>query len=95
MEYYTAENFSGALGNIGSDWKWHSDALEATFNFSDFKTAFAFMTQVAEVAERMQHHPDWQNSYKRVKVRLFTHDHNAVTDLDITLAKEISALVKN
>ena len=95
MEYYTAENFSGALGNIGSDWKWHSDALEATFNFSDFKTAFAFMTQVAEVAERMQHHPDWQNSYNRVKVRLFTHDHNAVTDLDIALAKEISALVKN
>jgi 4a-hydroxytetrahydrobiopterin dehydratase len=95
MEYYTAENFSGALENVGSDWKWQSDALEATFIFSDFKTAFAFMTQVAEVAERMQHHPDWQNSYNRVKVRLFTHDHNAVTDLDIALAKEISALVKN
>ena len=95
MEYYTAENFSGALGSVGSDWKWQSDALEATFIFSDFKTAFAFMTQVAEVAERLHHHPDWQNSYNTVKVRLFTHDYNAVTDLDIALAIEISALVND
>lgn len=52
------------------------------------------MTQVAAVAERLQHHPDWQNSYNTVNVRLFTHDQNAVTDLDITLAKEMSALAK-
>ena len=95
MTHYTAETFATALGSATSDWKWQSDALEATFIFPDFNIAFAFMTQVAAVAERMQHHPDWQNSYNKVNVRLFTHDQNAVTALDITLAKEISALAKN
>lgn len=92
MTHYTTETFSAALGSAHSDWKWQSDALEATFIFPDFKSAFAFMTQVAVVAERLHHHPDWQNSYNNVNVRLFTHDQNAVTDLDIALAKEISAL---
>ena len=95
MTVYTAETFSAALGNAAYHWKWKSDALEATFIFPDFKAAFAFMTQVAVVAERLHHHPDWQNSYNDVNVRLFTHDLNAVTDLDITLAKEISALAIN
>jgi 4a-hydroxytetrahydrobiopterin dehydratase len=95
MTHYTTETFAAALESAHSDWKWQSDVLEATFIFPDFKAAFAFMTQVAVVAERLQHHPDWQNSYNNVNVRLFTHDQNAVTDLDITLAKEISALAKN
>ena len=95
MTHYTTETFSDALGSAHSDWKWQSDALEATFIFPDFQSAFAFMTQVAVVAERLHHHPDWQNSYNNVNLRLFTHDQNAVTDLDITLAKEISALAKN
>jgi 4a-hydroxytetrahydrobiopterin dehydratase len=94
MKHYTSKNFSDALGTSNSEWKWKSDALEGTYTFSDFKMAFAFMTQVAEVAERMQHHPDWHNSYNTVVIRLYTHDLSAVTDLDISLAREISALVK-
>lgn len=95
MKHYTAENFSKALGHLNPEWEWKSDALEATFIFSDFKTAFAFMTRVAEVAERLHHHPNWQNSYNSLKIRLFTHDYNAVTDLDIALAKEISSFIKD
>ena len=95
MTRYTVETFADALGSAHSDWKWQSDALEATFIFPDFKAAFAFMTQVAVVAERLHHHPDWQNSFNKVSISLRTHDQNAVTDLDINLAKEISALAKN
>ena len=95
MTRYTVETFSDALGSAHSDWKWQSDALEATFIFPAFKSAFSFMTQVAVVAERLHHHPDWQNSFNKVSISLRTHDQNAVTDLDINLAKEISALAKN
>jgi 4a-hydroxytetrahydrobiopterin dehydratase len=94
MTHYTIENVSAALGSAHPEWKWQSNALQATFIFPDFKAAFTFMTQVAAVAERLQHHPDWQNSYNTVNVQLFTHDQNAVTDLDISLAKEMSALAK-
>ncbi len=95
MTRYTVETFADALGSAHSDWRWQSDALKATFIFPDFKAAFAFMTQVAVVAERLHHHPDWQNSFNKVSISLRTHDQNAVTDLDINLAKEISALAKN
>ncbi len=94
MKHYTAENFSTALGIAASDWEWRSNALNAFFIFSNFNAAFAFMTQVGAVAERLQHHPDWQNSYNKVTISLRTHDQNAVTDLDIALAKEISGLIK-
>lgn len=94
MTHYSAETVFDALGDVSSDWEWNANALTAIFVFADFKKAFAFMTQVAEVAEQMNHHPDWQNSYNRVVISLRTHDQNAVTDLDIALAKEISALAK-
>lgn len=94
MTHYTSENVSNALGNCAKHWQWKDGALYAEFTFLDFTKAFTFMTKVAEVAEQLNHHPDWQNCYNRVAISLRTHDQNAVTDLDITLAKEISALAK-
>lgn len=94
MIHYTSESVFDALGDVASDWEWNADALTAIFVFADFKKAFAFMTQVAKIAEKLNHHPDWQNSYNRVAISLRTHDQKAVTDLDIALAKEISALAK-
>lgn len=94
MIHYTSENVFDALGDVSSDWEWNADALTAIFVFADFKKAFAFMSQVAEVAEQINHHPNWQNSYNRVAISLRTHDQNAVTDLDIALAKEISVLAQ-
>lgn len=95
MIFYTAETFQAALGKHNVPWRFEDNAIRANFIFSDFKTAFAFMTQVAVVAERLHHHPDWQNSYNRVAISLRTHDQNAVTDLDIALAKEIDSLYTN
>jgi len=57
------------------------------FQFADFPRAFAFMTQVALHAEKMDHHPEWLNVYNRVSVGLHTHDAQAVTSADIELAQ--------
>ena len=62
------------------------DAIEKTFKFGDFKTAFAFMTACALKAEQMDHHPEWFNVYNRVEVLLATHDADGVTELDVELA---------
>ncbi|MFJ2990324.1 4a-hydroxytetrahydrobiopterin dehydratase [Collimonas sp. NPDC087041] len=75
------------------------DAIQKTFLFADFNAAFGFMTQVALLAEKMDHHPEWSNVYNRVVVLLTTHDANGVTDLDLRLAQFMervaSAAVKN
>lgn len=63
------------------------DAIEKTFKFADFNAAFGFMTRVALLAEKMDHHPEWSNVYNRVSVLLTTHDANGVTDLDLRLAQ--------
>lgn len=68
------------------------DAIEKTFKFSDFKTAWGFMTSTALKAEQMDHHPEWFNVYNRVEVTLTTHDADGVTDLDTTLAAFMDGL---
>ena len=71
-------------------WAERDGALHRTFEFADFSEAFAFMTRVALVAERLGHHPDWSNSWNRVSISLTTHDSgNVVTDADRALAAAI------
>jgi 4a-hydroxytetrahydrobiopterin dehydratase len=67
------------------------DAIEKTFVFGDFKQAFGWMTRVALKAEQMDHHPEWFNVYKTVKVTLTTHDADGVTELDVELATFMDA----
>lgn len=62
------------------------DAIEKTYKFADFKTAWGFMSSVALKAEQMDHHPEWFNVYNRVEVTLTTHDANGVTEKDVELA---------
>ncbi|WP_395826628.1 4a-hydroxytetrahydrobiopterin dehydratase [Collimonas sp.] len=75
------------------------DAIQKTFLFADFNAAFGFMAQVALLAEKMDHHPEWSNVYNRVVVLLTTHDANGVTDRDVRLAQFMerlaNAVVKN
>jgi 4a-hydroxytetrahydrobiopterin dehydratase len=63
------------------------DAIARKFEFKDFNAAFAFMTRVALLAEKMDHHPEWFNVYNKVDVTLSTHDAGGVTDKDIAMAK--------
>jgi 4a-hydroxytetrahydrobiopterin dehydratase len=62
------------------------DAITKTFKFADFNAAFGFMTRVALMADKLDHHPEWFNVYNRVEVLLTTHDADGVTELDLTLA---------
>jgi len=67
-------------------------AISRTFAFDDFSAAFGFMTRVALVAEKMDHHPDWSNSYNEVVVTLSTHSAGGVTSADILLAEAMDAI---
>jgi len=68
--------------------------LEKTFTFGNFIEAFAFMTKVALLAEKANHHPEWTNVYNKVVIKLSTHDAgNIVTDKDRKLAEAIDKLI--
>lgn len=69
------------------------DAITRTFTFDDFSQAFAFMTQVALLAEKADHHPEWSNVYNRVDILLTTHDAGGLSERDIEMAQAIDALV--
>jgi 4a-hydroxytetrahydrobiopterin dehydratase len=74
-------------------WVERNGALERTFVFRDFSEAFAFMTRVALIAERMGHHPAWTNTYNTVVIRLNTHDAgDTITDKDHRLAAAIDKM---
>lgn len=70
----------------------HRPALQRQFVFADFGEAFGFMTRVALLAERMNHHPEWSNVYNRVEVVLTTHDAGGVTELDVDMALAMNTL---
>ena len=67
-------------------------AIERTFTFADFVEAFGFMTRVAILAEKADHHPEWFNVYNRVEITLTTHDAGGLSTRDVAMAKAIDAL---
>ena len=75
-------------------WKEENNSLKRSFKFKNFSEAFAFMTRVAFIAEKMNHHPEWKNIYNTVDITLHTHDaSNMVTDKDRKLADAIDKLM--
>jgi len=75
-------------------WKEENNRLKRDFQFKDFIEAFGFMTQVAILAEKQNHHPFWTNVYNKVGIELSTHDAgDIVTEKDHTLAKAIDKLI--
>lgn len=74
-------------------WKEINNTIEKTFEFKDFTEAFSFMTRVAFLAEKHDHHPNWSNVYNKVTIQLTTHDKgNVVTQKDRDLAAAIDAV---
>lgn len=67
-------------------------AIHKTFTFKNFVQAFGFMTQSAIIAEKIDHHPEWSNVYKKVEVMLTTHDVDGLTELDFKLAKAMDKI---
>jgi 4a-hydroxytetrahydrobiopterin dehydratase len=87
MEKLTIDELKNALKRL-PDWELVKDreAIRRRFMFVDFDAAFAFMTRVALLAAKMDHHPEWFNVYNRVDVTLATHDAGGVTQKDVDLA---------
>jgi 4a-hydroxytetrahydrobiopterin dehydratase len=68
------------------------DAIARSFKFKNFRQAFAFMSEVALLAEKADHHPEWTNVYNRLDMVLTTHEANGVSERDIALAEEIEKI---
>ncbi len=77
------------------DWRMKAGKLHREYHFKDFVNAFGFMTQVAMLSERANHHPDWTNSYNKVTINLTSHDVQTVTGKDIALAISIEQVWSN
>ena len=69
------------------------EAIRREFKFADFSQAWGFMTRVALLAEKFDHHPDWSNVWNTVRIELSTHDAGGLTDKDVRLAQAIDALL--
>ena len=75
-------------------WTWHDgrDAIVRDWRSADFSAAWGFMCRVALLAEKADHHPEWSNTYNRVRIVLTTHDAGGVSARDVALARAIDAL---
>jgi len=72
-------------------WALKDEKLYRHFQFKDFEAAFAWMTRIAQVAEKKNHHPEWLNVYNQVRVWLTTHDCEGISTKDLELAEEMGA----
>jgi 4a-hydroxytetrahydrobiopterin dehydratase len=81
------------LSHLPGKWALAADkkSIHQSFKFKTFMEAWSFMTHVALLAEKMDHHPDWSNAYNKVEISLSSHDAGGVTEKDIKLATEIDA----
>ena len=73
-------------------WKIVANYIEREFKFDNFIEAFSFMTKIALICEKHNHHPEWENVYSKVMIKLSTHDLGGVTNLDQTIASEINEI---
>lgn len=90
-ELLTEEQLQAALADLPG-WEVKDGKLHRTFVFANFVEAWGFMTRAAIHAEKLNHHPEWFNVYKTVRVDLNTHDAGGLTELDVELAKRMNKL---
>jgi 4a-hydroxytetrahydrobiopterin dehydratase len=74
-------------------WEVVDQRLTRTFTFSNFSEAFGFMTRVALIAEKLNHHPDWENSWNKVVIGVTSHDEGGITEQCVDFATRVNALV--
>ena len=94
VEQLDEEERAAALDRL-ADWDYDDarDAITRSFGFADFVEAFGFMTRVAILAEKADHHPEWSNVWNRVDILLTTHDAGGLSKRDVEMAKAIDGLV--
>ena len=91
IEKMTAQQIEAIISNL-SGWTIAHDKLHREFKFKDFVQAWGFMTQVAILAERANHHPEWKNVYNHVSINLITHEADGISQRDFYLAQEINEI---
>lgn len=92
MKTFTKTEIKELLSGNLKEWSFESNFIIRNLKFKNFVEAFAFMTSVALEAEKMNHHPDWENVYNSVTIRLNTHDAKGITQNDLDLAATIERL---
>ena len=75
-------------------WEIHQKYIERNLIFQNFVDAFSFMTKVALLSEKYNHHPNWENIYSQVRIKLYTHDLGGISSLDHAMASELNNLLK-
>ncbi len=97
IESYSQNEIELSLKELNKDsetlWRIEEDKLYREFKFPDFVSAFGFMTKVAILAERANHHPEWSNVYNSVVINLTTHEAGGISKRDFELAQKISKLI--
>lgn len=95
MKALTEPDVKKFLTDNLKDWTFGKNTISRNFKFKTFVEAFSFMTAIALEAEKLNHHPDWSNSYNQVNIVLTNHEAKGVTQLDFDLAKKIDHIYQN
>jgi 4a-hydroxytetrahydrobiopterin dehydratase len=94
MKVYSKEEVIAEIAIHLKNWTYDDPVLKREVKLRDFAEAFSFMTSVALEAEKMEHHPDWSNSYNKVSIELTTHSAGGITQNDMDLAGKIERIYK-
>ena len=86
---YSEKKAQSQLNEMKLDWVVKNKGIEKSFEHSSFVEAFSFMTKVAILAEKKNHHPEWSNVHGKVDIRFTTHDHDGITNLDLEMVELI------
>jgi len=92
MKIISEKQLSDLLKTKNLHWKITNHSIQKEFVFKNFIEAFGFMSRVAILAEKQNHHPEWSNVYNKVNITLTTHDASGVTEKDLELAIAIELL---
>jgi len=95
MKALSEQEVSEFLNLHLKEWSYEKGTIKRVLKFKSFVEAFSFMTSVALKAEKMNHHPDWSNSYNKVTIELTTHEAKGLTQMDFDLASTIDNLFNN
>ncbi len=92
---FSEQKIQQSIKDLDKGWALEDDKLTRVFIFSNFVYAFSFMSGVAIMAEKLNHHPEWFNVYNRVKIQLTTHDVGGISELDFKLAAKMDKIAQS
>lgn len=95
MKIYNNNELNNLLKENKSNWvNINHRYIKTSFTFKDFKTSIRFINEIADISEKMNHHPDIKISYNKVELQIYTHSKNAITELDIKFSLLVDDLHK-